>query len=79
MKPYSAKELLAMPQELRPFQIKMVLRSTLDPLVHRYTFFTDSEDPDSLHHYIGEDAGYYRVGPNESVIFYSQLPNGGML
>jgi hypothetical protein len=81
MKPYSARSLLAIPQKDRPFQIRMVLRGPFDPLVQRHTFFTDSQDPDSPYHYVGEEAGYYRVHPSESVIFYSKSSdeNEGML
>lgn len=62
-----------MPQEERPFQLKMIERKRRTPLVKPRTFFTDSYIPDSPHHHVNEDNGYYVVGESESAIFYSEI------
>jgi hypothetical protein len=78
LKPYSALELLSMMQDERPFQIKLEKRDPIPPSVNRHTFFTDTEEPDTEYHYVGKEAGYYVVSPEELVIFYSQSPGAGM-
>ncbi|KAF8200098.1 hypothetical protein BJ912DRAFT_621791 [Pholiota molesta] len=74
LKPYSALELLSMTRDERPFRIKLEKRDPIPPSVNRHTFFTDTEEPDTEYHYVGKEAGYYIVSPEESVVFYSQSP-----
>lgn len=70
MPKYSASELLAMPQKDRPFQIKMVQRIPIKSAIKRYTPMSNSPSGEAAH--ISEETGFYMVGPQESVIFYSK-------
>lgn len=70
MPKYSAGELLAMPQEERPFQIKMVERIPIKSAIKRYTHMSNSPGGEAAH--IGKETGFYMVGPQESVIFYTK-------
>jgi hypothetical protein len=72
MRKYSAAELLALPQQDRPFQIKMVERKPIKPTIKRYTPMSNSPDLEAAH--ICEETGFYMVGPQESVIFYTKNP-----
>lgn len=71
MPKYFAHSLLALPQADRPFQIKMVERTPVKSTIKRYTYMSNSLDDDGTAH-ISEETGYYIVGRQESVIFYSK-------
>ena len=70
MAKYSAYDLLALPQEDHPFQIKMVERSPIKSTIKRYTYMSNSPGNEAAH--ISKETGYYMVGPQESVIFYTK-------
>ena len=72
MPKYSASELLALPQKDRPFQIKMVERFPTESAIKRYTHMSNSDFPGGEAAHISEKTGFYMVGPQESVIFYSK-------
>ena len=71
MPKYYAQKLLDMQQEDRPFQIKMVERSPIDPVIKRYTPMSNSPGGKAAH--ISRETGFYMVGLQESVIFYSKI------
>ena len=70
MPKYSAGELLAMPQKDCPFQINMVERTPIKPEIKRYTPMSNSPGSEAAH--ISKKTGFYIVGPQESVIFYTK-------
>jgi hypothetical protein len=72
MAKYSAKDLLAIPQKDRPFQIKMVERIPIKSEIKRYTYMSNSESPSYEAAHIIQKTGYYMVEPQESVIFYTK-------
>jgi hypothetical protein len=72
MPKYSACDLLEIPQEDRPFQIKMVERIPIKSTIKRYTPMSNSPGGKAAH--ISEETGFYMVGPQESVIFYTKGP-----
>ena len=74
---YSASDLLALRQEDRPFQIKMVERIPIKSPIKRYTHMFSSPTSgkiDGAMAHISEETGFYMVGRQESVIFYSKGP-----
>jgi hypothetical protein len=72
MPKYSACDLLEIRQEDRPFQIKMVERTPIKSVIKRYTPMSNSPGGKAAH--ISEETGFYMVGPQESVIFYTKSP-----
>ena len=73
MAKYSAYDLLTLPQEERPFQVKMVERIPIKPTIKRYTYMSNSPvSPGDEAAHISEETGFYMVGPQESVIFYTK-------
>jgi hypothetical protein len=72
MQKYLAADIHPLQQEERPFQIKMVERIPIKSPIKR--FIKMSNTPVSGMAHISEDTGFYMVGPQESVIFYSKGP-----
>ena len=77
MQKYSASDLLALRQEDQPFQIKMVEHIPIKFPIKWYTYMFSSPTSgkiDGAMAHISEETGFYMVGRQESVIFYSKGP-----
>ena len=69
-KPYYLQDILDKPSDGRLFNVRLIERTrTTDHGVKRYRVLDEAANPNAF--VVNEDTGFYVVGVDESVIFYS--------